>query len=59
MPYPTATESLLGRLAGFASMFSLISLLVRAGNQEWGWMLLMLVPTIVFGWLAFTLLRTN
>jgi uncharacterized membrane protein len=59
MPYPTPKELLGGKMAGFAAMGLLAATIVRAGNQEWGWTALMVLPTLGFGWLAYTFLRDD
>lgn len=59
MAYPSDWEIFLGKMAGFAAMFGLVSVIIRAGNQEWGWMAVTVVPTAVLAWVAFMLLRTD
>ena len=59
VPYPSDREVLLGKLAGFAACGFLIALIVSAGNQQWGWMVLMALSALVLGWVAFILLRDD
>jgi hypothetical protein len=45
-----------GRLVGFAACIFLIATIVRFGNEEWGWAVLMAIPALSLGWLTLRLL---
>jgi len=51
-------DELRGRVAAFGACCFLIATIVRGGNEEWGWMVLMAIPVLPLGWIAWLLLDT-
>ena len=55
-PFFVHGDELRGRVAGFGACGFLIATIVRGGNEEWGWMVLMAMPVLPLGWRAWRLL---
>lgn len=55
-PFFVQGPELWGRLAGLAAGIFLIATIVRLGNEEWGWAVVMAIPVLPLGWLTLRLL---